>query len=396
MDSAALQNQHPIWERFYTEAPYFPRCSDDKTAKRVRPREHAIKQPYMQVNPKNMVSWLIFDLDHPNSYIWEDEGLPSPNIIVSDPNSGKSHLYYAIAPVCTSENARYAPINFMKRVSEALCAGLQGDPSYSGPVAKTPSHPWWKTTYLHAEIYSLGELADCLALPEANPFSAGPDLEANEHSRHCLLFEQTRFYAYSIVNRERETGSYSNFLKLVSAYAFNANNFRRRGFTMNLTASQVQATVKSISRWTWEKYQGSARSIHRGVMNLAANKGLSLRDKQKLAAKRTHKQRHTRTISLISSAIHRLQKEGKKVTYTALAAYTTLARQTVSKYSNVIEEVMNNTTKIISLGGLLTSAQNVNYGAHQIPAAPPESPSNAVPHSPLGVIEDNSKPPDKS
>lgn len=80
------------------EAPYLPRCSDDKTATRIRPREYAIRYPYMQVNRPGMVSWLIFDLDHSNALIWEDAGLPAPNLIVRNRKSGHSHLYYAIPP----------------------------------------------------------------------------------------------------------------------------------------------------------------------------------------------------------------------------------------------------------------------------------------------------------
>ncbi|KPX60277.1 Replicase, partial [Pseudomonas amygdali pv. photiniae] len=36
--------------RLLLEAPYMARCSDDKTATRVRPREYALRYPYMQVN----------------------------------------------------------------------------------------------------------------------------------------------------------------------------------------------------------------------------------------------------------------------------------------------------------------------------------------------------------
>jgi hypothetical protein len=57
--------------RVLTEAPYLPRCSDDKTATRVRPREYAIRYPYMQVNRPGFVSWLIFDLDHTKAMILE-------------------------------------------------------------------------------------------------------------------------------------------------------------------------------------------------------------------------------------------------------------------------------------------------------------------------------------
>ena len=55
--------------RVLMEAPYLPRCSDDKTATRVRPREYAIRYPYMQVNRPGFVSWLIFDLDHSKLFL---------------------------------------------------------------------------------------------------------------------------------------------------------------------------------------------------------------------------------------------------------------------------------------------------------------------------------------
>ncbi|WP_206360596.1 replication initiation protein, partial [Pseudomonas viridiflava] len=80
-----------VFNRVLTEAPYLARCSDNKTAARVRPREHAIRYPYIQINRPGMVSWLIFDLDHINSLAWDDEGLPPPNLIVRNRNNGHSH-----------------------------------------------------------------------------------------------------------------------------------------------------------------------------------------------------------------------------------------------------------------------------------------------------------------
>jgi hypothetical protein len=75
-----------IWE----EAPFLPRCSDNKTAALVRPREYAIRYPYMQINRSGFVSWLIFDLDHAKAMIWEDAGLPAPNLIVRNRGTGAS------------------------------------------------------------------------------------------------------------------------------------------------------------------------------------------------------------------------------------------------------------------------------------------------------------------
>ena len=152
-----------VFNRVLMEAPYLARCSDNKTAARVRPREHAIRYPYMQINRPGMVSWLIFDLDHINSLAWDDEGLPPPNLIVRNRNNGHSHLFYAIPPVCTTENARDKPIQYMKAVYTAFALRLKADTDYnSGPVAKTPGHPWWSTSELHKSLRVTAEQADLL------------------------------------------------------------------------------------------------------------------------------------------------------------------------------------------------------------------------------------------
>ena len=141
MPSATIEQTAKVGEQYYqadtalsrllAEAPYLPRCSDNKTAALVRPREYAVRYPYMQVNRSNMVSWLVFDLDHSNPLIWEDENLPAPNFVVTNRKNGHAHLFYAIVPVCTSDNARSKPIQYMKAVYEAMAARLDADPAYS-------------------------------------------------------------------------------------------------------------------------------------------------------------------------------------------------------------------------------------------------------------------------
>ena len=66
MESYAY-NDKSVMERLVAEAPYLSRCSDDKTARCVRPVKYAVNFPYMQVNRSGMVSWLVFDLDHDKS-----------------------------------------------------------------------------------------------------------------------------------------------------------------------------------------------------------------------------------------------------------------------------------------------------------------------------------------
>lgn len=365
-----LDRQRSAQARLLEEAPYLARCSYDKTATQVRPRQYATRYPYMQVNRRDVVSWLVFDVDeHTNAWIWHDEGLPAPNLIVRNRNSGSFHLYYAIQPVMTGVDARSRPIAYMKAVYAAMRDRLQADVSYSGPVSKTPGHPWWSTTELHDHEYSLGELADYVELAIKPLWSTGPNLDDVAHSRHCTLFEELRYYAYSIVTAERESGTFSHFYQLLEAYAFNRNaTLQRRGFSVPLTAAQVKATVKSVARWTWDRYTGCS-SCHRGVM--ALDDSLPVHERQRLAAQRTHTRRRTATESRVRRACRELQQAGSRLTQTAVAAAAGLARQTVARYRQILDEVQDQSDghQVAPLRqGQRRQPGNVNYAVYQITA----------------------------
>ncbi|MDT3243891.1 replication initiation protein [Pseudomonas amygdali pv. morsprunorum] len=322
--------------RLLLEAPYMARCSDDKTATRVRPREYALRYPYMQVNRPGMVSWLVFDLDHANALAWDDAGLPAPNLMVRNRKSGHSQLFYAVPSVCTTENARAKPIQYMKAIYAAFAARLDADVDYhGGPVAKTPGHPWWETTEFHSHVYELGELASAVELT-VKPWATGPKLDQISHSRHCILFEQLRYFAYSIVNRERELGSFESFMRSLDAYAYNHNSFLKQGFSENLPLSSIRATVKSVGRWTWDRYTGDRR-CHRGAMQLDGS--LSLTERQSLAAKRTHELRHKATESKIRAACRQLQAQGKTLARSAIATLAGVSVSTVARYGHILTEV---------------------------------------------------------
>lgn len=358
--------QSTALNRVLTEAPFLPRCSDDKTATRVRPREYAIRYPYMQVNRPGMVSWLIFDLDHANAFIWDDAGLPAPNLIVRNRSSGHSHLFYAIPPVCTTENARSKPIEYMKAVYAAMAARLNADTQFhSGPVAKTPGHPWWLTWELHNHQYELGQLADHVDLASPAPWGKGPDLEAAAHSRHCMLFEELRFYAYSIVRRERAKGTFESFTRLLEAFAHNKNSFLKLGFALDLAMSSIAATVKSVARWTWDRYSG-AGGCHRGVMKLDSE--LPLQERQRLAALRSNEIRQRATESKIRAACRQLQSKGQALLQAAIARLAGVSRQTVSAYQHILNEVLKPATVAV-FGSTKGSGEDVNYAVHQVSAA---------------------------
>jgi hypothetical protein len=366
--------------RLFQEAPYLPRCSDDKTATRVRPREYAIRYPYMQVNRPDMVSWLIFDLDHPNAMIWDEVGLPAPNIIVRNRQNGHSHLYYAIPCVCTSVQARAKPIAYMKAVYAAFAKQLKADLNFhSGPVAKTPGHPWWQTTELHAHVYELGTLADHVDLVCIPPWAHKEPAPTTPHSRHCILFEKLRYYAYAVVKRERKSGDFESFSKNLEAFAEKKNSFESQGFAQNLSWSSIKATVKSVARWTWHRYQGGA--CHRGVMQLDPN--LPLAQRQKQAAHRTHTLRHKNAEALIRRVCQSLKDSNQPLTQTTIAKLAGLSRQTVAAYKHVFHEPAE--PALIPSEPLIASPICVKDAVHQVSAVPCFSVEQSF-LSPLSIV----------
>ena len=203
-------------------------------------------------------------------------------------------------------------------------------------------------------------------LEGSSPGGKGREFDEGSHSRHCILCEHLRHYAYSIVNRERERGSCATFTRLLEVYAHNRNSFQKLGFMDNLAQSSLKATVKSVARWTWDRYTGSGR-CHRGVMQL--DKDLPLIERQRLAAARTHDVRHKATESKVRAACRLLQQKGEALTQAAIGRVAGLTRQTVATYKHVLEEVLKPVAVAI-LGGASGKAEDVKHGAHQVTAAP--------------------------
>ncbi|KPC56647.1 RepA [Pseudomonas amygdali pv. morsprunorum] len=214
-------------------------------------------------------------------------------------------------------------------------------------------------------MYELGELASAVELT-VKPWATGPKLDQASHSRHCILFEQLRYFAYSIVNRERELGSFESFMRSLDAYAYNHNSFLKQGFSENLPLSSIRATVKSVGRWTWDRYTGDRR-CHRGAMQLDGS--LSLTERQSLAAKRTHELRHKATESKIRAACRQLQDQGKALVRSAIAALAGVSASTVARYAHIVSEV----TKPATVSVLKVSADAMPTVAPGDQAAPREA-----------------------
>ncbi|KPW66773.1 RepA, partial [Pseudomonas syringae pv. broussonetiae] len=168
----------------------------------------------------------------------------------------------------------------------------------------------------------------------------------------------------------------------LDAYAYNHNSFLKQGFSENLPLSSIRATVKSVGRWTWDRYTGDRR-CHRGAMQLDGS--LSLTERQSLAAKRTNELRHKATESKIRAACRQLQDQGKALVRSAIATLAGVSVRTVASYTHILTEVSQPST--VSVLKVTRQPAKAATGAHgQVDLTTPQpAPSQAANRRAPGV-----------
>lgn len=143
--------------------PKKPYCSDNKTAKYIRPLHIALHYPYIQPNPPHLRVWMIFDVDHPYAaFRWDDVLLPPPTWNAIHRQNGHAHTAWGLAaPVLVdSPTLRQKPLRYLCAIEFAFRDKLQADRDYSGLLTKNPIHSDWHTLYHNPlRFYELEELA---------------------------------------------------------------------------------------------------------------------------------------------------------------------------------------------------------------------------------------------
>lgn len=236
-------------ELFIDNLPKKPYCTDNlEYGLMIRPKAIAITKKTIQHNKPAEIRWLVFDCDYVDALgKISSKNLPMPNIYISNPQNGHSHIFYGLTvPVVRTDAARAAPLKYLAAIEYALCEALEADVGYSGLVAKNPLHKHWRTTVFVENSYELSQLAECLTLPIKIPKKA----QVQGAGRNCTIFETVKLIAYANVLKfkiESTKEAFDSFI-LGTCQSVNA------GFPVCLDIREVQGIAKSISRWTWRHY----------------------------------------------------------------------------------------------------------------------------------------------
>lgn len=169
--------------------PEFTDYSHDKILRYQGPKDVALRYPYIRINERETVSFLIFDIDQP----FVDIGL-TPSYIVVTPENQHCHAVYALKyPV---SNSREKAWGFMQRVARIYRNLLDADRviTHQRLLTKNPFHESWQYEPMSETLYTLTEMYE-----QAQGFvrAFGVDEKVfstsfSEKSRNCAIFERLR------------------------------------------------------------------------------------------------------------------------------------------------------------------------------------------------------------
>lgn len=252
-----IARQREIPASFVAGLPLRPYCTNSlKHGLVIRPREQAVRKPYLEVNPPKMVHWLVFDIDRDNAaFAWQDTfGLKAPHLAIINPANGHCHLWYKLAsPVCRSEAGHLKPLEYLAAIQRTYTSLLGADPGYAGLVTKNPLHPAHGLLVFRplSRPYTLAELAsnvDLLPSPRKSEVVQGL-------GRNCTVFDTVREWAYKAIKDYWRPGGLSEWKKALKIESDAINGT----FPQPLPESEIRSIAESIASWTWKRITPQGR-----------------------------------------------------------------------------------------------------------------------------------------
>lgn len=296
---------------------------------RVLPKTQAQAFNHIQSDHPEWQNYFVVDVDTNWMDVLDDTHL-KPNILVSNKDNPRAHLFFRIEALCKTKFARVKPIKYAAAIERSLNYHLSGDPCFNNQTTKNPlKTDQYRVLSFRKDPYSFAELHDYLDLSKRLVRQ-----EVNGLSRNCDMFDIVRYKAYQIAKTYQETRKEEHFYNYLLRYAEDKNNFSNP-----LGFNELKSIVKSVSRWTYKNYDGTGKKIKRGRDKLAFLD--NTHDKQVYSAIKTNRTRKQDTERKIKGVMYDLTTQGKKITNKAIMELTGLNKNTLTNYKEIIQKAKN-------------------------------------------------------
>jgi len=323
--------------KLYENLPTKPYFSYENYIKCVRPKKFVKEYSHLQYNHPQIQKYIVIDLDDTAINIL-DTNL-KPNLLVLNKDNGKGHAYFRLKSfVPVTAKSRMQPQKTLRLITHSINNYLfepaGADHRFSGQLAKNPmcGDDRYRVLSYTDQSWDFEDFFE--NIPDQHIKMNQPqkiivdqkELEAVAvGERNHFLFNKVRFEAYRL---KAKYGNPDAFYDAVEDYANKCN-----GCIANpLGYGEINQIIKSISKWTWNEYDGTDAK-NRGVMELdSKGHNLSLQDKQTLGAKYTNEQRKESSYKAISDAFFHLLSKDIKPTQKAVAEQSKKSLRTVKTY----------------------------------------------------------------
>lgn len=239
-------------KQYYQEQlPLFPFVSQNPQTEGLykKKKDQAQDFKYIQHNPKNLVNFLVFDIDTPaGASIWHNEVIAPPNATATNRANGHAHLFYQLAaPVPKTSISRLKPLQYLAAIECHFSEILGADQNYANIISKNLLNDFWINDWIHDYKYTLDDLAEYLPDPEKQGKSKKLDYNPNFGlGRNCSIFNDVRKYAY----RLRYLGKANTQSELYDQVLLQCSLMNQQ-FLVPLNYSELKAISKSIANWTY-------------------------------------------------------------------------------------------------------------------------------------------------
>ncbi|NVO22632.1 primase C-terminal domain-containing protein [Donghicola mangrovi] len=327
-------------------------ANSDKKVFRVNKLENNIwTYPYLQANYSDKVNSIIVDVDS----IICIEALKShlPLNMLPASITGKlapcgakfirPHIRFNLkVPVRKKDKAVFERL---KSVTQALQLAVQktgADVDSATPplITKNPFSSNWDAKFFgdaSKVLWELDEFEEMLSVPHRLIRTKGNSNKTNvrssplcdEESRNCGLFNAVKSEAYA--NRTHCQNSQELF-----DYVHEKCRVHNAKYPRPLSASEVKAVAKSITKWTWNNYKPknlSSRYVYdKGAARQYIQEEDSIRQRQSVGAYFSHMKRSNDSFGKVYQAVQELRNDGAEVTRNAVIKRSGLTKKTVRKY----------------------------------------------------------------
>lgn len=280
--------QIPPIKRFYEKAPAWLRISLEKGKGLTAPlsKDNALKNgKLIQFNSAKLICYLVFDVDemHPDEpvlddfkhncfYNWFYAELPPPQIIIRNKLNGHCQYFYELKfPVSTSHLSAPKPQYYLHAIRKQMTLALNADSAYTHALSKNPfNNANQEVFYSLIEPYELADL-DNLDHEQNSSFKPSNPDDYLGLGRNNDIFHTVRFDAYAHkANCDTYEQLYNFVLNECRAVNEQVSEGHKDG---KLNDNEVRHTAKSISRWTWERYNGKGKHRDKYLSLEQAKKG---------------------------------------------------------------------------------------------------------------------------